>query len=134
MKIIWTILKTTLILMVMFFCSLWLSARLFFDRTQEFRLQAKMGQPIIKAINQFKNDTGQLPSSLTNLYPKYLPRLPDLPDKQARKLSGWEYFPVTNGPETTFVLRFYMGRGGVEYMPTNWFGNTEGQRKVLKLN
>jgi hypothetical protein len=53
---------------------LFLALQLLVSRTREFHAQARLGQPIVQAIGQFKGDTGDYPSSLANLYPKYLRR------------------------------------------------------------
>jgi len=101
------------------------------DRTEDFRAKAKSGQPIVRAIEQYKKDTGTYPSSLVDLAPKYLPAVPDMPDESLRKYRGWYYQTETNGRSVTFRLRYYMGRGGVEYEPPSWIGNDEGHREVL---
>jgi len=108
--------------------------RLIFSRTREFRAQAEAGQPIVRAIEQFRRQTGTYPASLTDLAPNYLPTVPDLPNKAEHKFSGWDYRAVTNGTVVSYTLRYYMGRGGVEYQPPNWIGNDEGNRTILLKN
>ena len=101
------------------------------SRTGEFTAQAQAGQPIVRAIEQFRKQTGSYPTSLADLAPKYLPRIPDTPNESQQKLTGWEYLAVTNGAVVTYTLRYYMGRGGIEYEPPVWYGNDEGHRTVL---
>jgi hypothetical protein len=104
------------------------------SRTGEFRAQAQAGQPIVRAIEEFRKQTGGYPASLTNLAPKYLRTVPDTPDESQHKYTGWEYRMVTNGVAVTYTLRYYMGRGGIEYEPPVWFGNDEGHKTVLLRN
>jgi hypothetical protein len=103
-------------------------------RAIEFRVQAHRGQPIIRAIEQFHKQTGTYPVSLADLAPKYLPTTPDVPDQTQYKFSGWDYFTTTNGVAFSYSLRYYMGRGGVEYQPPVWYGNDEGHRTVILRN
>jgi hypothetical protein len=93
--------------------------RLIFSRTREFRAQAQAGQPIVGAIEQFRKQTGSYPPSLAALTPSYLPTVPDLPGDSQQKFNGWDYQTVTNGVMISYTLRYYMGRGGVEYEPPN---------------
>jgi hypothetical protein len=106
------------------------------DRQTRFNntAQAMAGQPIVRAIEEFRKQTGSFPSSLTDLAPKYLPTVPDRPDESQHKFIGWEYRMVTNGVAVTYTLRYYMGRGGIEYEPPVWYGNDEGHRTVLLRN
>jgi hypothetical protein len=108
--------------------------RLMFSRTREFRAQAQAGQPIVRALEQFHKQTGSYPTSLADLAPKYLPSVPDRPDESQNKFSGWDYQIVTNGMAVSYRLRYFMGRGGIEYEPPNWIGNDEGQRTVILSN
>ncbi|MDI6739524.1 MAG: hypothetical protein QME74_04075 [Candidatus Edwardsbacteria bacterium] len=101
------------------------------SRNGEFRAQAQAGQPIIRAIEEFRKQTGSYPASLADLVPKYLPAVPDVPDASKRKFEGWEYHTVTNNEAVSYSLRYYMGKGGVEYEPPNWVGNDEGRRTVI---
>ncbi len=96
--------------------------------------QAQVGQPIVRAVEAFRKQTGNYPASLEDLVPKYLPKVPDRPDESQHKFSGWEYRVITNGVAHTYTLRYYMGRGGVEYEPPVWYGNDEGHRTVLLKN
>jgi hypothetical protein len=105
--------------------------QLVLSRTREFRAQAQAGQPIVRAIEQFRKQTGSYPASLADLAPKYLPTVPDVLNESQQKFSGWDYQIVTNGTAVSFALRYYMGRGGVEYEPPNWIGNDEGHRTVI---
>lgn len=134
MKILWRILKTALIVISLGFLCLWLAAHILLDRTREFRARARLGQPIVHAVDQFRAATGAYPPCLSNLYPKYLTAIPDIPNVESNKFEGWEYRTMTNGSETSFTLRYYMGRGGVEYEPPNWYGNDEGHRSVILRN
>ena len=61
------------------------------DRTREFKAQAKLGQPIVRAIEEFRKQTGNYPPSLAELAPKYLPIAPDTIDLSKSKDTGWEY-------------------------------------------
>jgi hypothetical protein len=108
--------------------------RLMFSRTREFRAQATVGQPIVRAIESFRKATGGYPASLAELAPKYLPSVPDVPDESQHKFKGWDYRRVTNGVTISYSLRYYMGRGGIEYDPPTWFANNEGHRTVLLSN
>jgi hypothetical protein len=108
--------------------------RVLFDRTREFRAQALAGQPIVRGIEEFHKQAGSYPASLTDLVPTYLSAVPDTPDRSQGKYTGWEYRTLTNGVNVTYTLRYYMGRGGIEYEPPVWYGNDEGHRKVLFRN
>jgi hypothetical protein len=105
-----------------------------FGRERQFRTQAELGQPIVRAIEDFRAQTGGYPASLADLVPKYLPTIPELPDKTQHKFRGWDYQTETNGVVVTYSLRYYMGRGGVEYRPPHWVGNNEGSRKIILSN
>lgn len=104
------------------------------SRTPEFLTQAQAGQPIVRAIEAYRAQTGTYPTSLTNLVPRFLAKTPDMPDRLNRKFSGWDYCPVTNSLGSSYTLRYYMGKGGVEYTPPNWVGNDEGTRTVILKN
>jgi hypothetical protein len=108
--------------------------RLMFSRTRAFRAQAEAGQPIVRAVEQFRKQTGTYPASLADLAPKYLPAVPDLPNESEHKFGGWDYRTVTNGMIVSYTLMYYMGRGGVEYQPPNWIGNDEGTKTILLKN
>ncbi len=113
---------------------LFIGLRIMFDRTREFRAQARLGQPIVHAIDQYKEDVGKFPKSLSDLVPKYLNTLPELSNRENHKFEGWEYRVITNQQNTTYTVLYYMERGGVEYKPPNWYGNDEGHRKVILKN
>lgn len=104
---------------------------LMFSRTPEFRAQAQAGQPIVRAIEDFRKDTGNYPTSLADLVPKYLPALPEMADLARHKYDGWNYERVTNGGRISCRLSYYMGRGGVVYEPPVWYGIDEGRKRVL---
>jgi hypothetical protein len=108
--------------------------RVMFSRTREFRAQARAGQPIVRAIEDYRKQNGNYPVSLADLAPKYLPTVPDMPDESKSKFRGWDYRTVTNGVAVSYTLRYYMGRGGVEYEPPKWIGNDEGTRTVILSN
>ena len=128
-KYIWGLLFGILITICVY-CFFYLKV----DRTPEFRAQAKIGQPIVQAIEAYYKQTGSYPDSLTNLAPKYLGTLPDVADPEHGNVSGWDYHIVAGDKSYTYSLRFYMGRGGVEYMSPNWIGNDEGRRTILFKN
>ena len=111
-----------------------IALRLLLSRTREFRAQARAGQPIVRAVEDFRKQSGSYPSSLTNLVPQYLPTLPDIQQEGHYKRGSWEYRVVTNGTSVSYSLRSYMGRGGVEYEPPIWTGNDDGHRTVLLRN
>jgi hypothetical protein len=111
-----------------------LGLHLLFDRTREFRAQAQAGQRIVRAIEEYRKQTGSYPALLADLTPKYLPAVPELPDESRHKFQGWDYSTVTNGLIVSYGLRYYMGRGGVEYEPPRWIGNDEGHRTVIFSN
>ena len=104
------------------------------SRTSEFKAQAQAGQPIVRAINAYHEQTGSYPPSLVALVPKFLPTVPDMPDESKHKFSGWDYSLDRNGTNVSFSLRYYMGKGGVEYHPPNWIGNDEGHESVILSN
>jgi hypothetical protein len=104
------------------------------DRTGAFRAQAKAGQPIVRAIESYRKQTGNYPTSLVDVVPKYLETIPDMPDESHQIFNGWDYQIVTNHAKQSYSLRYYMGRGGVEYKPPVWYGNDEGTRTVILKN
>jgi hypothetical protein len=118
------------VLLILGFCGI-VALRLLFSRTREFRAQARVGQPIVRAIQDFRKQTGSYPISLAELAPKYLPTVPDIQQDEHYKYGSWEYHVVTNGAVVSYSLRSYMGRGGVEYQPPNWIGNDEGSRAII---
>jgi len=68
--------------------------------------QAKDGfakySPIVNALELYKNDNGQYPSSLNQLTPKYLDHLPDLSNHKLSYINN----------ENSYELRFtYYGPG-----------------------
>ena len=71
---------------------------------------------------------------LSDLVPKYLATVPDVPDRSKGKFTGWDYSPETNGLVVSYSLRYYMGKGGVEYEPPNWVGNDEGNKTIILSN
>jgi hypothetical protein len=103
-------------------------------RTNEFKAQAEAGQPIVQAIEKYQKATGSYPSSLAKLVPSYLPVMPDISDETKHKFHGWDYQIVTNGVSISFSLRYYIGKGGVEYRPPNWIRNDEGHKTVILSN
>jgi len=105
-----------------------------FGRERQFREQAELGQPIARAIEDFRVQTASYPASLAELVPEYLPTVPDMPDEARHKYRGWDYQTETNGAAVTYSLRYYMGRGGVEYRPPHWIGNNDGSLKIILSN
>ena len=103
-------------------------------RSGEFKTQAELGQPIVRAIEDDHNQMGSYPASLADLTLKYLTTAPDIPDKRQHKFIGWDYCIITNRAAVSYSLRYCMGKGGVEYEPPDWFGNDEGNRKVVLSN
>lgn len=105
-----------------------------FDRTSEFEAQAKAGQPLVRAIEAYRRDTGRYPARLAELAPKYLPEVASDPSDLHHKFSGWEYSTLTNSAGTVWYdLYYFMGKGGVEYDPPNWIGDDDGHKKVLSI-
>jgi hypothetical protein len=104
------------------------------SRTSEFRKQAELGQPIVRAIEDYHKQTGSYPAALADLAPKYLAAAPDIPDKTQHKFIGWDYSIVTNAAEISYSLRYYMGHGGIEYKSPDWIGDDEGSRTVVLSN
>ena len=104
------------------------------SRNDEFLAQAHAGQPIVRAIEDYQKKAGNYPTSLADLTPKYLPTVPDLRDDSKHKFTGWDYRLVTNGTVVAYRLRYYLGKGGVEYEPPDWIGNDEGRRRVVLSN
>jgi len=118
---------------VLVVCGL-VALRLMFSRTREFRAQARVGQPIVRAVEDYRKQTGSYPTSLVELAPRYLATLPEIQQEGHYKRGSWEYHLVTNGAAVTYSLRAYMGRGGVEYQSPHWIGNDEGHRTILLSN
>lgn len=97
------------------------------SRTREFRAQAEAGQQIVKAIEEFRKKTGNYPASLADLGLKHLPTVSHGPGQ-------WEYRAVTNVTGMTFTLSYFMGKGGVQYVPPVWFANDDGHEMILFRN
>ncbi len=104
------------------------------SRAPEFRAQALAGQPIVSAIEKYRTDTGSFPESLSALVPKYLAAVPETPDPSKDKFTVWDYTRTTNSLGVSYALRYYLGKGGVEYEPPNWMGNDEGHKTVILSN
>ena len=104
------------------------------SRTSEFKALAQAGQPIVRAIDGYYKQAKSYPTSLTDLVPKYLAAVPDMPDESHHKFSGWDYRIVTNGAAISYSLSCDMGHGGVTYDPPNWIGDDEGYRVVVLSN
>src|ERR1017187_5955984 len=88
-------------------------------RTGEFKAQAKLGQPVVSAIEDYHTQTGSYPTSLDALPQKY---------------SGWTYETYqnsTNGAVISYALRYRFGQGGVEYEPNRWIGGDKGHYVLL---
>jgi hypothetical protein len=116
------------------FCVCLVALHFSFDRRREFLAKAGEGQPIVGAINRYKEENGSYPVALDDLVPKYLFQWPETPSPPEGKFGGWDYRTVTNGTVVTYDLRYYMGTGGVEYQPPNWMANDEGHRTVILRN
>ncbi|MEO8428603.1 MAG: hypothetical protein ABI651_15995 [Verrucomicrobiota bacterium] len=114
--------------------SVFFGFHLLFDRAREFRAQAQAGRPIVRAIDDYRTQTGSYPASFAALAPKHVSTVPDLPDEANHKFQGWDYRTVTNGVVVSYSLRYYMGRGGVDYDPPKWIGNDEGHKTVILTN
>jgi len=85
----------------------------------EYKAQAKLGQPIVSAIEDYHTQTGSYPTSLDALPQKY---------------SGWTYktdqTTATNG---WYALSYRIGQGGVEYEPRRWIGGDRGHYVLLDV-
>lgn len=132
-KTVWILLVIAGSLFVLAVCGP-IALRLMFSRTRVFRAQAHVGQPIVRAIEDFRKHTGSYPATLTELSPQYLTTLPEIQEDGHYKYGSWEYRLITNGAAVGYSLRSYMGRGGVEYQPPHWIGINEGSRKILLSN
>jgi hypothetical protein len=103
-----------------------------FDRMGEFQAHAKAGEPLIQALEAFRKDTGHYPASLTELAPKYLPEVaPESHDQH--KFGDWEYLTETNGERVSYSLYYFMGKGAVQYQPTNWTANDDGHVRPISM-
>jgi Tfp pilus assembly protein PilV len=92
-------------------------------RKDEYKAQAKLGQPIVSALEDYYTQTGSYPTSLDALPQKY---------------SGWTYETYTyknstNGAEISYMLRYRFGKGGVEYEPNRWIGGDKGHYVLLDV-
>jgi hypothetical protein len=88
-------------------------------RKDEYKAQAKLGQPIVRAIEDYHTQTGNYPTSLDALPQKY---------------SGWTYQTYqnsTNGAVISYALRYRHGKGGVEYEPNRWIGGSDNAHYML---
>jgi hypothetical protein len=101
------------------------------SHTVEFRMRAHLGQPIVRAVEQFRKETGSYPASLVSLAPKYLPTVPDMPDQSKHKFDGWDYRLVTNGVAISYGLSYYMGKAQLQYEPPTWVGEIDGGHKTI---
>lgn len=77
-------------------------------RMLEFKLQAYTGQPIVKAIENFKEKNGYYPDSLQQLVPAFLRGKLDLYGSSKYPHGGWEYSTVLKNGQKTYTLRYYM--------------------------
>jgi len=87
------------------------------------KAQAKLGQPIVRAIEDYYTQTGSYPTSL---------------DALPQKHTGWTYETYTyqnstNGAVISYMLRYRFGRGGVEYEPNRWIGGDKGHYVLLDV-
>jgi hypothetical protein len=104
-----------------------------FDRTAEFRAQAKVGQRVVRGIEEFRKDTGQYPASLDELVPKYLPAVAIRPVAMPYHMKVWSYWTSTNDGTVSYGLYCYMGKADVEYNPPNWVANDDGNYRTLSI-
>jgi hypothetical protein len=120
---------------VLFFAQAFLMLWLFnpFDRTAEFRAQAKVGQRVVRGIEQFRKDTGQYPASLAELVPKYLAEDAIKPERSRYYIKNWEYWTSANNGTVSYGLYCYMGKADVEYNPPNWVANDDGNFRTLSI-
>ncbi len=101
------------------------------DRSLAFQKKVKEGTPIVRAIEQFRRDTGAYPVSLTELAPKYISALPPNIANAPFKYGHWGYFTFTNGIAVSYSLTYFMGKGGIDYTPPYWTGDNDGHRRVI---
>jgi len=101
----------------------------------EHKRVAVEGQPIIRAVYQYKREMGNYPENLSTLAPKYLNAAP-LEDWKR----GWHYSPAdSRGFTNGFMLsRFSVGyKTRVEYVDdgntAGWRVNAEGDKTQLDL-
>jgi hypothetical protein len=101
----------------------------------EHKRIAEEGQPIIRAIYQYKRNTGNYPENLSALVPEYLKEAPFEDWKR-----GWKYSPAdSRGFTSGFMLsRFSVGyKTRVEYIDdgtaVGWRVNAEGDKTPLDL-
>jgi hypothetical protein len=74
-------------------------------------------------------------SSITGgSYTIFLKTAPDISDFAHQKRTGWDYDLATNSSAVSYHLRYYLGRGGVEYEPPVWYANDEGTRTIILKN
>jgi hypothetical protein len=102
------------------------------DRLRYHRRLARQGQLIVTAIEQYCAAHGTYPESLSPLRPQYLPQ--SSKGRASYDKHDWEYRVVKDGERTTYTLRLYMGRGGLEYEPPHWYANEEGTRTAILSN
>ena len=134
------VLKIGLVSLLAMFVIFSIAVRVLLSRTGEFRAKAKEGDPIVTAIERFKYANGAYPESLSVLVPSYLPSQPQVADITNGVFGGWDYQIVTNieyhlasnVTVTSYTLRYYMGRGGIEYQAPYWLGNDEGHRSIVR--
>jgi type II secretory pathway pseudopilin PulG len=97
------------------------------DRTREFKAQAQAGQRIVQAIEDYRKKTGNYPASLADLDLKPLPTTVNGPGR-------WEYMRVTNWSGISFSLDYFMGKGGVQYLPPMWYADDDGHETIILTN
>ena len=86
--------------------------------TDEFEAQAKLGQPIVRAIEDYLKQTGTYPGSL---------------DELPLKTSGWTYMTFVDDTQVTYELRYSMGQGDVVYIPSSWLVQDKGHTILLNV-
>ena len=87
------------------------------SRTAKFEAQARLGQPIVRAIEDHLKQTGTYPGSL---------------DELPLKTSGWTYMTFVDDTQVTYELRYRMGQRDVVYIPSSWLVQDKGH--TIQLN
>ena len=87
-------------------------------RTAEFEAQAKLGQPIVRAIEDHLKQTGTYPASL---------------DELPLRTSGWTSMTFVEDTQVTYELRHPMSQGDVVYIPSSWLVQDKGHTKQLNV-
>ena len=86
--------------------------------TAKFEAQARLGQPIVRAIEDHLKQTGTYPASL---------------DELPLKTSGWTFMTFVEDTRVTYELRYSMGQDDVVYIPSSWLVQNKGHTKQLNV-